>query len=82
MPEDFVTQIKDWFYIHSLASVRMAALFNTLPMLNKQITGSAMVRNGIVMCLAIFLFPMVKAQEPSTSIRYHDFAGPDYERRS
>ncbi|MCL6271706.1 type III secretion system export apparatus subunit SctT [Sansalvadorimonas sp. 2012CJ34-2] len=68
MPEEIVTQLKDWFYIHSLTMVRMAAVFNTLPMLNKQITGSAMIRNGIVMCLALFLFPLVESQEPATSI--------------
>ncbi len=67
MPPELVSELKDWFYIYTMTMVRMAAVFNTLPMLNKQITGSAMVRNGIVGCFAIFLFPMVAAQEPETS---------------
>ena len=68
MPPEMTAEIKDWLFIYSMTMVRMAAAFNSLPILNKQIVGGAMIRNGIVGSLAIFLYPTVSAQEPATSL--------------
>ncbi|WP_281645577.1 type III secretion system export apparatus subunit SctT [Parendozoicomonas sp. Alg238-R29] len=67
MPPEVTSEIKDIFFIYSMTMVRMAAAFNSMPILNKQVVGGAMIRNGIVGSLAIFMFPMISAQEPSTS---------------
>ncbi len=67
MPPEMTAEIKNVFFIYSMTMVRMAAAFNTLPILNKQVVGGAMIRNGIVGSLAIFLYPMVAAQEPDSS---------------
>ena len=66
MPEEYVQEIKDVLFIYSMTMVRMAAAFNSLPILNKQVVGGAMIRNGIVGSLAIFLYPTISAQEPTT----------------
>ena len=68
MPPELTSELKEWFFIYSMTMVRMAAVFNTLPLLNKQIVGGAMIRNGIVGCLAIFLYPLVHSQQPETSL--------------
>ncbi|MTI14264.1 type III secretion system export apparatus subunit SctT [Sansalvadorimonas verongulae] len=67
MPPEAVAELKHVLFIYSMTMVRMAAAFNTMPILNKQVVGGAMIRNGIVGSLAIFLYPMVSAQEPDST---------------
>ncbi len=62
MPPEIASEIKDVLFIYSMSMVRMAAAFNLLPMLNKQVVGGAMIRNGIVGSLAIFLYPVISTQ--------------------
>ena len=65
--DDIVANFKDYFYIYSITMVRMTAAFASFPLLNKQLLGGAMIRNGIVGAMAIFLFPVVSTQAPDTS---------------
>ena len=65
--EEMIGNIKDYLYIYTITMVRMTAAFASFPLMNKQILGGAMVRNGIVGAMAIFLFPLVSQQVPETS---------------
>ena len=65
--EEILGNIKDYLYIYTITMVRMTAAFASFPLMNKQILGGAMVRNGIVGAMAIFLFPLVSQQVPETS---------------
>ena len=67
MPPEIATEIKSVLFVYTMTMVRMAAAFNTLPILNKQVVGGAMIRNGIVGSLAIFMYPMISVQAPETS---------------
>ena len=63
MAPEVAKELKEVMFIYSMTMVRMAAAFNSMPILNKQVAGGAMIRNGIVMgSLAIFLYPMVSKQ--------------------
>ena len=59
-----VSGIKEVLFIYSMAMVRMTACFTVMPLLNAKSLGSAMIRNGVVGGLAIFLYPMIEAQQP------------------
>ncbi|CAM3691781.1 type III secretion system export apparatus subunit SctT [Parendozoicomonas haliclonae] len=64
MPPEIADELKHVLFIYSMTMVRMAAAFNSSTILNKQVVGGAMVRNGIVGSLAIFLYPTISAQQP------------------
>ena len=55
-------QIKEVLFFYSMTTIRMAAAFNSMPILNKQVVGGGMIRNGIVGSLALFLYPLVSHQ--------------------
>ena len=65
--EDITGTMKEYLYIYSITMVRLTATFISFPLLNKQVIGGAMIRNGIVGAMAIFLFPVVSTQVPDTS---------------
>lgn len=67
MSPDFIDVIKGYLYIYSMTMIRMTAIFTVIPMLNAKSLGSAMIRNGVVGGLAIFLFPLVSQQQPDAS---------------
>ena len=64
MPPELTTELKGVLFIYSLTMVRMATAFSLVPLLNKQVLGGAMIRNGIVGSFALFLYPLVAAQQP------------------
>jgi len=66
--EDIVGSMKDYLYIYSMTMVRLTAAFVSFPLLNKQLIGGAMIRNGIVGAMALFLFPVVSNQVPAESL--------------
>jgi len=45
-------------FVYSLTLPRMMACFIFLPILNKQMLGGSMVRNGVLCSLALFVFPL------------------------
>lgn len=53
-------------FIYSLTLPRMMACFIFLPILSKQVLGGAMIRNGVLCSLALFVFPMVDQHTLST----------------
>lgn len=65
--DDIVSTIKDYFYVYTVSMVRLTATFASFPLLNKQLIGGAMIRNGIVGAMAIFLFPVVSQQMPQSN---------------
>ncbi|GAA4652824.1 SctT family type III secretion system export apparatus subunit VscT [Kistimonas scapharcae] len=67
MPPEIIDTIKEYLYVYSMTMIRMTAIFTVVPMLNAKSLGSAMIRNGVVGGLAIFLFPLVSQQQPDTS---------------
>ena len=67
MPPEVATELKSVLFVYTMTMVRMAAAFNTMPILNKQVVGGAMIRNGIVGSLAIFMYPMISVQAPEVS---------------
>ena len=68
MPPEIIDTIKEYLYVYSMTMIRMTAIFTVVPMLNAKSLGSAMIRNGVVGGLAIFLFPLVSQQQPDTSL--------------
>ena len=46
-------------FLPSASMVRLTATFASFPLLNKQLIGGVMIRNGVVGAMAIFLFPVV-----------------------
>ncbi|MCY4472765.1 MAG: type III secretion system export apparatus subunit SctT [Kistimonas sp.] len=64
MPPELVAELKGVLFIYSMTMVRMAAAFSLLPLLNKQVVGGALIRNGIVGSFAMFLYPLVASQQP------------------
>ncbi len=65
--EDIIANIKDYLFIYTITMVRLTAAFASFPLLNKQLIGGAMIRNGLVGGMAIFLFPVISVQSPETS---------------
>ncbi|WP_263322390.1 type III secretion system export apparatus subunit SctT [Endozoicomonas sp. Mp262] len=59
-----VAEIKDWLYVLAMGLPRLLALFTVLPMLHKKVLGGTMIRNGICMCLVLFLHPMIAGGKP------------------
>ncbi|MFA0173313.1 flagellar biosynthetic protein FliR, partial [Vibrio splendidus] len=49
-------------FLYSLTLPRLMACFIFLPILNKQMLGGTMVRNGILCSLALFIFPIINQQ--------------------
>jgi len=60
--------VYDAFYLFMLSSARIAAVFTIMPFLSKQTMGSAMIRNGVVASLALFMYPAVSADYASSSL--------------
>ncbi|WP_067520328.1 type III secretion system export apparatus subunit SctT [Endozoicomonas ascidiicola] len=54
-----IDDLKEWFYILSMGTPRIIALFTVLPILHKRNLGGAMIRNGIAACLVLFMHPML-----------------------
>ena len=59
--EILAQEIKEIFFIFTLALPRIMACFVMLPILGKKMLGGTIIRNGVVFTLSIFMFPMVKA---------------------
>ena len=70
-----INELKDWFYVLSMGLPRLLALFTVLPMLHKKVLGGTMIRNGICMCLVLFLHPLVADSKPDESIPIFITAG-------
>ncbi len=70
-----VGELKEWFYIFSMGLPRLLALFTVLPILHKKVLGGTMIRNGICMCMAIFLYPMLAEHKPEDSVPVFVTAG-------
>lgn len=51
-----------FFFIFSMALPRLFGCFLLLPILSKQMLGSALLRNGILFSLAIFIYPIMANQ--------------------
>ncbi|MBC8658965.1 SctT family type III secretion system export apparatus subunit VscT [Vibrio parahaemolyticus] len=49
-------------FLYSLTLPRLIACFIFLPILSKQMLGGAMIRNGVLCSLALFIFPVVNEQ--------------------
>ncbi|ELA7137582.1 SctT family type III secretion system export apparatus subunit VscT [Vibrio parahaemolyticus] len=49
-------------FLYSLTLPRLMACFIFLPILSKQMLGGAMIRNGVLCSLALFIFPFVNEQ--------------------
>ncbi|HHI4979424.1 TPA: SctT family type III secretion system export apparatus subunit VscT [Vibrio parahaemolyticus] len=49
-------------FLYSLTLPRLMACFIFLPILSKQMLGGAMIRNGVLCSLALFIFPVIKEQ--------------------
>ncbi|EHH2505302.1 SctT family type III secretion system export apparatus subunit VscT [Vibrio parahaemolyticus] len=49
-------------FLYSLTLPRLMACFIFLPILSKQMLGGAMIRNGVLCSLALFVFPVVSEQ--------------------
>ncbi|TOB76943.1 SctT family type III secretion system export apparatus subunit VscT [Vibrio parahaemolyticus] len=49
-------------FLYSLTLPRLMACFIFLPILSKQMLGGAMIRNGVLCSLALFIFPAVNEQ--------------------
>ena len=67
MINDIVGSFKEYLYIFTISMVRLTATFASFPLLNKQLIGGVMIRNGVVGAMAIFLFPVVSQQIPDSS---------------
>lgn len=70
-----VDELKEWFYILSMGTPRIVALFTVLPMLHKRNLGGAMIRNGIAMCLVIFMHPMLSESKPDVAFTIYETGG-------
>lgn len=70
-----IDDLKEWFYILSMGMPRIVSMFTVLPMLHKRNLGGAMVRNGIAMCLVLFMHPMLSATKPDEALSIYDTAG-------
>lgn len=70
-----IDDLKEWFYILSMGMPRIVSMFTVLPMLHKRNLGGAMVRNGIAMCLVLFMHPMLSATKPDEALSIYDTTG-------
>ncbi|MDP0562802.1 MAG: type III secretion system export apparatus subunit SctT [Candidatus Endonucleobacter sp. (ex Gigantidas childressi)] len=59
-----IEEIENWFYILFMGMPRILALFTVLPMLHKKVLGGAMIRNGICLCLIVFIHPLLTEGNP------------------
>jgi type III secretion protein T len=60
--------LNDWAVKMTLILPRLLACFTVLPVLNKKIMGGTIVRNGVVISLALFLFPSLLTQNWPTEM--------------
>ena len=67
MTNELVGMIKEVMFVFAMSFVRITACFTVIPFLNARSLGSAMIRNGFVAALAIFLYPTIVSQQPNTS---------------
>ena len=70
-----VDDLKEWFYILSMGMPRIVAMFTVLPMLHKRNLGGAMMRNGIAMCLVLFMHPMLSEMKPDEALSIYATGG-------
>ncbi len=70
-----VDDLKEWFYILSMGMPRIVSMFTVLPMLHKRNLGGAMIRNGICMCLVLFMHPMLSETKPDEALSIYDTGG-------
>ncbi len=61
-------EMKEWFYVLAMGLPRLLALFTVLPMLHKKVLGGTMIRNGICMCMVLFLHPMIAEGKPDEAV--------------
>ena len=69
-----VDDLKEWFYILSMGTPRIIALFTILPILHKRNLGGAMIRNGVAVCLVLFMHPMLAESFPSDKLTIYQTA--------
>ncbi|MPY25662.1 EscT/YscT/HrcT family type III secretion system export apparatus protein [Shewanella psychropiezotolerans] len=62
--EDF----QQFFLVYSMTLPRLFGCFIMLPILSKQMLGSALLRNGVLCSLAIYLYPVVAEQPHPSSV--------------
>ncbi|WP_066014779.1 type III secretion system export apparatus subunit SctT [Endozoicomonas atrinae] len=70
-----VDDLKEWFYILSMGMPRIVSMFTVLPMLHKRNLGGTMIRNGICMCLVLFMHPMLSEAKPDEALSIYDTGG-------
>ncbi|MDP0588593.1 MAG: type III secretion system export apparatus subunit SctT [Candidatus Endonucleobacter bathymodioli] len=59
-----IEELKNWLYILFMGMPRLLALFTVLPMLHKKVLGGTMIRNGICLCMVLFLHPLLSEGNP------------------
>ncbi len=69
-----IDELKEWFYILSMGLPRIVAMFTVLPLLHKRNLGGAMIRNGIAMCLVLFMHPMLSEAKPEEALTIYQTA--------
>lgn len=52
--------VNEYLLIYALSLVRIVSAFTIMPLLSKSILGGAMMRNGVAMSLALFIFPFIE----------------------
>jgi len=63
-----VEELQHFFLVYSMTLPRLFGCFIMLPILSKQMLGSALLRNGVICSIAIFLYPVVATQAQPSSI--------------
>ena len=63
-----IEPIQNAFYLFMLSSARIAAAFTIMPFLSKQTMGTAMIRNGVVASLTLYVYPIVSHEYASFSL--------------
>ncbi len=63
-----IEEFQQFFLIYSMTLPRLFGCFIMLPILSKQMLGSALLRNGVLCSLAIYLYPVVSEQAHPSSV--------------
>ncbi|MGB0359886.1 MAG: type III secretion system export apparatus subunit SctT, partial [Endozoicomonas sp.] len=70
-----VDNLKEWFYILSMGTPRIIALFTVMPILHKRNLGGSMIRNGIAVCLVLFMHPMLTESYSGEKLSIYETSG-------
>lgn len=63
-----VEELQNFFLVYSMTLPRLFGCFIMLPILSKQMLGSALVRNGVICSIALYLYPLVVSQPQAASV--------------